>query len=164
VIDYHAAFVVCAACGRADPLPLSIPQHGGFQMALPEGWDIRRYQLGASAVWAICPACLEREPLEAPTCIACANPMSGHVADCRSLAVRYEDGMAPIMAMEELLTDRKNDLWEIWDFIERKLVGEFPREEDAKAEIIRLLSEDSSRVRFLVRPPHNVIYLDGYRR
>lgn len=165
MIEYHAAFLVCASCGRADPLPLHIPSQGGFQMRIPEGWDLRRYHLGTSDVWAICGGCLKEEAIEAPTCIACGKPMSGHLADCRSLSPTYvEDGMAPILAMEQILEDRENDLWEIWDFIERKLVGEFPTEEDAKQEIIRLLEADSSRVRYLVRGPHNVIQLDGYRK
>jgi hypothetical protein len=84
LLDYHAAFVVCAACGRADPLPLSIPSHGGFQMQIPEGWELRRYTPGQSAVWAICPPCVEREPREAPTCIACGKPMSGHAPSCKT--------------------------------------------------------------------------------
>ncbi|MGH9463920.1 MAG: hypothetical protein ACRD1X_22180 [Vicinamibacteria bacterium] len=81
----HACFVVCSACGRADPMALSIKDEGGFQMHLPDGYELRRYELGASDVWAICPACIAREPFEAPTCIACGKPLSGHAPTCRTL-------------------------------------------------------------------------------
>lgn len=84
-LEYHAGFLVCQSCGRADPLPLSIKEEGGFQIRLPDGYELRRYKLGATEVWAICSTCVKSEPFEAPTCIACGQPLSGHEPTCKTL-------------------------------------------------------------------------------
>lgn len=164
LLEYHAGFLVCKVCGRADPLPISIMEEGGFQMRLPEGYELRRYKLGATEVWAICAKCLETEPFVAPTCIVCGQPLSGHEPTCKTLVP--EDGNVSIAAMAEILDGRTNLDWEIWDFVERVLVAHYETEEEAKAEIIRLYEAQdpkTTRVRYFVLEPHNLVRLDEHR-
>jgi len=88
LLEYHTAFILCASCGSAVPLPILANPSRGFQIKLPEDWDLRRYHLGVSELWAICGSCRKEESALAPTCIACGQSMHGHEPTCRSLTER----------------------------------------------------------------------------
>jgi hypothetical protein len=70
-----------------------------------------------------------------------------------------EDGMAPIEAMADLLDGRKNDLFEVWDFLDRVLVHECGTEGEALSWIERRYAKHFDRIRYLVHAPHNLLYL-----
>jgi hypothetical protein len=75
----------------------------------------------------------------------------------------HEDGNAIIEeALGTLLRDRKNERWEIWDFVDRVLVAEYESETEAKSEIVRLAGL-ADRVRYVMVSPHNLVALVAYR-
>ena len=89
LLEYHTAFLVCASCGAAVPLPIVANYVRGFQITMPEDWELRRYHPGiVSELWAICGGCRKKESVEVPTCIACGRSMHGHDQTCRSLTER----------------------------------------------------------------------------
>lgn len=76
----------------------------------------------------------------------------------------FENGNAIVGTFHhDLLGDRKNVLWEVWDFVDRKLVGEYETERECVSRIETLYSEKFDRVRYLVHAPHNVLLFPGPR-
>jgi hypothetical protein len=106
------------------------------------------------------------ERFHCPTCEFHSNVLEDLVAHVgeNGHGRTFENGNKMIATFHhELLGNRKNEQWEVWDFVDRKLLAEFGTERECVDLVGRLYAEKFDRVRYLVHAPHNVLLFPGPR-